>query len=387
MDRDNFNAIIARYLEKFDYSNTKGEEYFKWNAIDCFQKNWNLDSADLLGSFTAAMKSTSVLISGSFSNPPSGIIALLGIDGEVEFVREAFRELLDPQKDINQRDSAVFKFVSDVNERIEKHWPNDKYKRQSTRAALCYLTLADPKHNFFYMYKKADNWAVFTEYGWDLGSGDEFSLPVYYQMCEELVEEIRKNPDLRRCDQLRQESAGVSIYDDFHTLAYDIIYCATTYHNYIDLPIYYPKGVKNRILRAKSIAEIEEKQKKLTEAERSLEEFKSTGCLPPELTGHSVIHKSFGEGLVVEQKPAIIKVQFPDGIKSLEYPKVFVSGFLKASDEDMNRILASASMKTKREQLEKELKYAKEDYEKAVSEFNAKWTKIVDNSVAQDDGD
>ena len=43
MDRENFNAIIVRYLEKFDETNSKGEEWFKWEAIDCFQKNWDIE--------------------------------------------------------------------------------------------------------------------------------------------------------------------------------------------------------------------------------------------------------------------------------------------------------------------------------------------------------
>ena len=48
MDRENFDAIITRYLEKFDYTNgEKPEEYFKWSAIARFQKNWNLESDDL----------------------------------------------------------------------------------------------------------------------------------------------------------------------------------------------------------------------------------------------------------------------------------------------------------------------------------------------------
>ena len=90
MDRENFDAIITRYLEKFDYTNgEKPEEYFKWSAIARFQKNWNLESDDLYDTFSRAIAKTSVLLDGGHSAPSSGIKALLKIPDEVEYVREA----------------------------------------------------------------------------------------------------------------------------------------------------------------------------------------------------------------------------------------------------------------------------------------------------------
>lgn len=56
MDRENFNAIITRYLEKFELTNdSKNAEWFKWEAIDCFQKNWDIDAEDLYDSFSRAI--------------------------------------------------------------------------------------------------------------------------------------------------------------------------------------------------------------------------------------------------------------------------------------------------------------------------------------------
>ena len=78
MDRENFDAIIARYLEKFALTNAKPhEEYFKWQAIDCFQTNWNIDAEDLYDSFTRAVAKTDVLLDGGHSAPSSGIKSLL----------------------------------------------------------------------------------------------------------------------------------------------------------------------------------------------------------------------------------------------------------------------------------------------------------------------
>ena len=56
MDRGNFNAIIARYLEKFDDTNgSESAEWFKWEAVDCFQKNWDLDAQDFPDMFARSV--------------------------------------------------------------------------------------------------------------------------------------------------------------------------------------------------------------------------------------------------------------------------------------------------------------------------------------------
>ena len=388
MDKSNFDSIINRYLEKFEYTNGKGpEEYFKWIAVDCFQKNWDLNSEDLLGSFTRAISKTGVLLDGGHAAPSSGIKFLLKQPGEVEFVREAFRSLLNPNADLKERDLRVHKFMADINARISKYRPNDSYMPQSSRAALCYLALAHPEQNYFYMYTKAENWAVFTEYGFDLGAGAYFSLPIYYQMCEEVVDEIRKRPQLQECDRIRKQAARVDLDDNYHTLAYDIIYCATTYHLFRDLPIYYPTSVKNRVERAKQQAEIEKLKAEMDRAEVALAEYDGVECKVPDLVGHVVRHKKFGEGTVTEQSEKGLVIRFADSDRKFTYPDAFNLKHLLPSDEDMSAINAAESARKNREQAEKIFVACKEAYNRAVVEFEKKWKKSVHNDAVDENED
>ena len=388
MDRENFESTITRYLEKFEDTNgNRHEEFFKWQAIDCFQKNWDIEAEDLYDSFSRAIKETDVLLDGGHASPSSGIKSLLKIPEEVAFVRDAFRKLFDDSGDLDQRDAQVHSFIRDMNARIKKYWPNDGYKPQSSRAALCYLTLHNPKDNFFYMFSKAENWACFTEYGWDLGSGANFSLPVYYRMCEELVREIENSPKLRECDQNRRAKAGVTIDDHYHTLAYDIIYCATTYHLYMDLPIYYPISVKNRLQRAKEMAEINALAETAARAEAELHAIESGALLPPVLVGHAVTHKKFGNGTIEMQSAKILNVRFGEEIIKMGYPNAITDRHLKLADGDLAAVLATEEARTKHEKLAAAAKTASEEHEKAVSEFNNKWKKSVHNEAVTDEDD
>ena len=389
MDRENFNAIITRYLEKFDYTNGQGpQEYFKWQAVDCFQKNWDIEAENLWESFSRAVKETSVLLDGGHAAPSSGIKALLKLPEEVEFVREAFRRLFAEQEDLNKRDLLVDEFVTSVNERIKTHWPNDSYKPQTTRSALCYLTLAHPEQNYFYMFSKAENWAEYTDFGFDIGSGSSFSLPIYYRMCDELVEEIKADPRLQQCNRARLEKAGITLEDNYHTLAYDILYCATTYHLYIDIPRWTPKGVKNRIKRAEEREELNALLQEKLGKEKEFAAFEATSVLPPDLIGQTVTHKKYGQGSVAAFENNTLTVRFEQKESKFIYPDAFIGKFLTlASQDDMERITLIEESKKQRAKLEAAVKLASEEYEKKEAAFNKKWTKKIQNEDILEEDD
>ncbi len=381
MDRENFDAIIARYLEKFALTNAKPhEEYFKWQAIDCFQTNWNIDAEDLYDSFTRAVAKTDVLLDGGHSAPSSGIKSLLKLSGEVETVREAFRKLLYTECDEKARDLLVEEFIQTVNARIKAHWPNDSYRPQTTRSTLCYLALARPDRDFFYMFTKAENWAYFTEFGFDIGSGSNFSLPIYYRMCNELVDAIRESDVLRRCNEERMQAAGVSLSDDFHTLAYDIVYCATTYGLYVDLPTYEAKGVKYRIQRAAERQALAELQAAAAAAKRELDAFDASLVTPPTLCGQAVRHSSFGTGTILSLEDYKLNVQFGETVKIFVYPSVFNNKQLILSDPEVKaRLLAAEEAAKQKAALEKAAAAAEQVFEKKRSDFQKKWKKAVHN--------
>lgn len=386
MDRENFNAIIARYLEKFDETNSAGEEWFKWEAIDCFQKNWDIDAPGFAQMFSRAVKQFSVLIDTTQSSPVAGLKTLIGQPGEAEIVHKAFRELYaDDGGDLELRQKKAEAFVQTINERIEIYWPGSHKYPQSMRSALLFLTMRFPAENYILFWSRAYNWANYAEYGDDFGSGASFSLPKFYRMCDEIREEIENSSELQQCNERRMETAKVHIDDHYHTLVYDIIYCATCYDLYKDIPTYDAASAKKRIERAAERAELERLKETALAAKTALSEYKTLDCLPVNLAGHTVTSKSFGTGTVASHESGRVTVAFASGEKTFLYPDAFLKKHLIPEPTDAKAIEESVSHNAKLKQLESEAANTRTAYRKKEGEFQKKWLKSVHNELINKD--
>ncbi len=386
MDKQNFDAIIARYLEKFDLTNRKpAAEQFKWISINTFRTCWDLDAPDFLKMYSDSVKDFGLLIDNNYASPVSGLKTLLRKPGEVEIVREAFRGLFaDDGGDIALRQQHAEEFVKTINARIEKYWPGSHKYPQSIRSAVLFLTMHAPADNYILFWSRAMNWAAFVEFADDFGSGSYFSLPKYYRMCDELRAEIEKRPDLQECNRKRQEAAHVELDDACHTLTYDIIYCATCYHLYVDIPNY-GSNVSDRIRRAKDRTEIEALRASVVAAEEDFRQLPPLSAAGPALVGLSVRHAKFGEGTVAEQTEKTLKVQFSDALRSFIYPTAFTQKHLSLPQDIMESISAGEDAKKERTQKEKELAAMKAELKKKVEAFEKKWRKMIRNDIVAED--
>lgn len=388
MDRENFDAIVARYLEKFDFTNSEGpEEWFKWNAIACFQQNWDIETANFPEMFARSVKQFSVLIDNDQAFPVGGLKTLVNQPGEAEIVRAAFRALYaEDGGDLVLRQRKAEAFVQSINDRIEKYWPGSRKYPQSIRSAILFLAMHDPGDNYILFWSRADAWARFTEFAEDFGSGAGFSLPIFYRMCDELRNEIEQNPALQLCNQKRMEAAQVSFDDQYHTLVYDMIYCAYCYHLYVDLPSY-EKSTAKRIERAKERAAVEALRTEMLAARQRADAFDIAGNPPPDLIGHRVSSRFFGEGGIVSQTETRIGIQFETAQKQFIYPDVFLKKQLAfVMDSDLEAVTNSITRVNQRKAFQKAADDAAASFENAVSAFHKKWIKRVQNDIMMDDG-
>lgn len=343
MDRENFKAIIDRYLEKFERTNSAPDkEYFKWEAIQTFKNHWNLDAPDMLSMFSAATKKLSVLIDTGKAAPTSGIKELLKIPEEIELVRTAFRDLYaDDKGDLSLRQKKLDQFISTINHRIEHYWPGSYLYPQTMRSAICYLTMEHPNDNYIFFWSRANNWANCVEFGEDIGSGNHFSLATYYRMCDELREEIVKHENLISCAEKRAKAAGSTIDDNYHTMVYDIIFCATAYNLYVDIP-HYPKGTPARVKRAKERTELEKTREEYLAAKNKYNKLLKDHPPVFDLTGHEVKSKAFGVGTVLKHLKNKETVKFQSGVKNYIYPDAYNQKHLvPVLPEDQNAFAAA----------------------------------------------
>ena len=95
MNRKNFETVLEQYmgrlagLEQADDS----DQVYKWRAVGCFKRFWNLDAADFAGMFEKAMREAGNLLDDAAMQPVAGLRMLLAREAEVEYVRECFRFL------------------------------------------------------------------------------------------------------------------------------------------------------------------------------------------------------------------------------------------------------------------------------------------------------
>jgi len=259
MNKHNLDLILDQYASRFsELNDVKGnDEGYKWRAESCFVEHWDIDAEDFVSMFKAAMRDMSNLIDNATVQPIGGILLLLKQPNEVEFVRECFRELYQPDNgDLETRQDRIYSFMEKMNAKIEKYAPGSWKYPQKVNNVIYYLSLRYPNENYIFKSTEATEWANCIEYGDDFGSGETFSLAKYYKMCDELRDAVSEHEQIMELHSRRFEKEARGYDDELHILVYDIIYCAHTYLFYTD-GIIQTTSTKERIKRAHIREEVE----------------------------------------------------------------------------------------------------------------------------------
>lgn len=341
MNRTNLNRLISNYINAFDViNNDVHKEYLKWYAVKHFQDNWDIDAPDFSAMFKEAFKESGNLINNRMVQPVTGIIKLSEIPALTETVREMFRALLsDDGGDIGKRQDKIHAFLEKADELLNTYFKGSWKYAQDMRTAVSYLSFLEPDKNYMFKATQAKEFMYCAEYGDDFGSGESFSLKKYYRMCDGLVDVIKETPELIELHKSRMNDKMCST-DDYHILAYDIIYSAVVYNLYNDIEFGKEKKSNDRPLEQqrrmimRGMSELSEKiSNELGDAlcERSAyDEFSAKGL--------EVYHKVFKEGVVVEHSGKIITVRFGDQLKKFQVPQSFSGGFLKTESTEITEI-------------------------------------------------
>ena len=176
MNRKNLELVLNRYVERFDELNAEPHiEWYKWRAINHFQKNWDIDASDFAAMFNNAVKEIKNNLIDSTTNPLSGLLSILKIDKNVEIVREAFKELfVDDGGDLDNRLNRIDRFITKINALILEKYPNSWKYPQDRKAVIWYLNLWNPKDNYIFKSTEAQNMIACMEYADDIGKTIHF---------------------------------------------------------------------------------------------------------------------------------------------------------------------------------------------------------------------
>lgn len=341
MNNEHLKKLISNYISLFDFINEKPQmEYYKWEAVKHFQNHWDIDAPDFASMFKESVKKTDNLINNNYVQPTNAIVKLAQRPELTEIVRQMFRDLLvDDNGDIEKRQDKIYAFLEKSDSLLNTYFKGSWKYAQDMRTVIFYLCLLEPSKNYIFKATQAKEFMYCVEYDNDFGSGESFSLKNYYQMCDELVEEIKNTPQLVSLHQSRLSDTMCSD-DDYHILAYDIIYCAVVYNLYKDIDIIKPtrsktqsreKQLQNAISTLNST--LLSNAVKLNEALQERAEYDNFSA-----KGLEVTHKIFGYGVVVKHTGNLLTVNFGSESKRFQMPQGFSNGYLKTDSCEIMEI-------------------------------------------------
>lgn len=377
MNEKKLNLILSNYKDSFKELNSDpNSEYYKWYAVEHFKKNWDIEAEDFTEMFREATSKAHRLINNRVVEPLSGILELSKYNSHR--VREMFKRLYgDDKGNIKGVQGKVNDFINEANKNLEKLDSGKWRYSQHVGAVMLYLALYNPSDNYLFKATEARTFAEYIEYGKEISGGHSFNLKNYYAMCDDLVEAIKEDKELLELHETRwvynQEGNGArpELQDDYHILAYDIIYCAHNYKLYKNKPqkaSTKKTGVKKSVSKKKK--EIYEKQKAIVDKlsidikniTNKIEELedKEKEYVTPNLEGMRVIHKSFKEGTVLSHFDNYLIISFSVGEKKFAIPNAFAAGFLSLEDEKlMKEFMMAYDIIKKKEILKERLKKVK----------------------------
>lgn len=358
MNRKNFETVLEQYisrlaeLEQADDS----DQVYKWRAVGCFKRFWNLNAADFAGMFGKAMQEAENLLDDAAMQPLAGLRMLLARESEAEYVRECFRFLFsEDDGNLKKRQERAEFFADKINERIRYYERGTKKYLQNRDHVIYYLNLWKPEENYMFDEASAAGWAGCAEYDGDFGSRN-FSLESYYKMCDELLEAIRENEELTGpYNELFEEE--LDGYDDqMHILVYDIMDCASLYRYYAGMDIRKVPG-RERTKAAEAKAAQEKLKQEIEMKEKRLKELQDKPVNLPDVVGKQVSHKTYGDGVVQSNDNGTLMVHFEKADKKFKYPSVFTQGFLSFAGEELQtgEMAEFEADQKKKTALEKEL--------------------------------
>lgn len=319
MNEQNLHELINRYEANFYMVNDdEHNEIFKWKTVKQFRDVWFSEEAKNMPfsqMFNEARKQAAYILDNSRVAPTSGIVKLAEVFPQE--IESLFRDILfaDDHGDIEKRQEAMDIFIDKYEELRQKEFSRCWKYKQERHAASCYLSFYAPEQNYIYRYSEAEEFAQYIEFGKDIGSGEDFRLDRYYEMCDIIVEALRQHPTLLEKHFKLIEGDDQYYRDEsLHLLAFDLMYCCRCYNFYEGLE-HATKKASTKAYQLEQLREREaqERMEKIAAIEEEihalqveLEQYEDIS-----LVGVEVTQSKEGIGTVISQNGNTIRVQFP----------------------------------------------------------------------------
>ena len=227
--------ILAEYKKVFVQQQWPNEKY-KWEAVQCFQENWDINSADFAQMLKKSLAKTDNLLR-SANNFPKGMITGFA-EAAPEAVHSMYMELYDESKDLCER---IANFKNKSNTLLERYGNGAAQHYQYENAIMTYLWLRYPDK--YYIYKFGEVKAVSSElesdYRFKKGAYED-NIRNFMALYDEICAELQQDDELRNL--LNSQITSTCYADpELRTLTIDIGFFIFRYWNKEDstnVPLY-----------------------------------------------------------------------------------------------------------------------------------------------------
>lgn len=191
-NEDKLDSIITEYKKQFIQSQWPKEK-FKWEAVKCFQDNWDINADDFIEMLKKSLAKTENLLSSKNNFPKDTIINLAKLYPNE--VCKMFIELFDESKNIYERIST---FKENSEALFKKSEETDNRHYQTENAITTYLWLRYPDK--YYIYKFSEVVAVSNELESNyIFKRGEFSNNIdnFFKFYDEICSKLQSDNELK----------------------------------------------------------------------------------------------------------------------------------------------------------------------------------------------
>ncbi len=223
LDLDRLKMLLEPY--KRNFSKIWKDEKYKWEAVKCFQDNWDLKAVDFADMLDRSLSKTNNLLASN-NNFPKAMIVDFAKTAPDE-VRAMFSSLFDESKDVYDRIKA---FKAQAETVRQKYRSGAKQHYQYENAISTYLWLRFPDK--YYIYKFMEVKATCEKLGanYQFKKGDyENDIRNFLNFYDEINVELKKDHELINLFQ-SQLTDTCYLDPESRTLTLDFGYFVSNYH-------------------------------------------------------------------------------------------------------------------------------------------------------------
>lgn len=227
--------VLAEYKKVFVQQQWPNEKY-KWEAVQCFQENWDINSADFAQMLKKSLAKTDNLLR-SANNFPKGMITGFA-EAAPEAVHSMYMELYDESKDLCER---IANFKNKSNTLLERYGNGAAQHYQYENAIMTYLWLRYPDKYYIYKFGevKAISLELESDYRFKKGAYED-NIRNFMALYDEICAELQQDDELRNL--LNSQITSTCYADpELRTLTIDIGFFIFRYWNKKDstnVPLY-----------------------------------------------------------------------------------------------------------------------------------------------------